>query len=183
MARKAAPTSGGSAEAGHGQAAEPDLISTSEDEHDLEEDTAPQRDVLAGTQTASVLQALSDAVAEPSAFLQPSSQIADIARQATKVTSYSVIGALGSIAISVQLQCPTKASWLIHTVGVTPSLSAETHLISIFGRRCTTTRWQQAVQRRQKRQPALAPQHRSCMWQTSMPSRFGGSWTCTPGRC
>lgn len=52
-----------------------------------------QRDVLAGTQTASTLQALADAVAEPSAFLQPSAQIADVARQAAKVRGpRSVVG-------------------------------------------------------------------------------------------
>lgn len=52
-----------------------------------EQDDGPQRDILEGTQAAVLLRALSDAVAEPSAFIQPSVQIADVARQATKVGS------------------------------------------------------------------------------------------------
>jgi len=50
-----------------------------------EQDDGPQRDILEGTDAAVLLRALSDAVAEPSAFIQPSVQIADVARQATKV--------------------------------------------------------------------------------------------------
>ncbi len=50
-----------------------------------EQDDAAQRDSLAGTHTAVLLRALSDAVAEPSAFIQPSAHIADVARQVTKV--------------------------------------------------------------------------------------------------
>jgi hypothetical protein len=59
--------------------------SDSERMHDEIEKLLQQRDVLAGTETASALQALADAVAEPSAFLQPSAHIAEVARQAAKV--------------------------------------------------------------------------------------------------
>ena len=59
--------------------------SASDEELDAQEQDQHQRDMLAGTQTAAALQILGDAIAEPSAFVQPSAQIADIARRATKV--------------------------------------------------------------------------------------------------
>jgi hypothetical protein len=86
MPRKAAE-GGGSGGSGAQPNADAGIDSPSDSEqmHDNPEERREQRDVLAGTQTASVLQALADAVAEPSAFLQPSAQIADAARQAAKV--------------------------------------------------------------------------------------------------
>ena len=87
MPRKAAEGqaggSGGSARLG--TSAQADDPSDSEHMQDGNKEPVEQRDVLAGTQTASALQALADAIAEPSAFLQPSAQIADVARQAAKV--------------------------------------------------------------------------------------------------
>ena len=87
MPRKAAEDQGG----GGGGSAQLNTSASADDRSDGErmqddvEELVDQRDVLAGTQTASALQALADAVAEPSVFLQPSAQIADIARQAAKV--------------------------------------------------------------------------------------------------
>ena len=84
---------------GSGGSAQLDISAQADDPSDSEHmqngsgEPLEQRDVLAGTQTASALQALADAVAEPSAFLQPSAQIADVARQAAKVRGpRSVVG-------------------------------------------------------------------------------------------
>lgn len=108
MPRKAAEGQAG----GSGGSAQLNTSASADDRSDSErmqddvEELVDQRDVLAGTQTASALQALVDAVAEPSAFLQPSAQIADVARQAAKVRGpRSAVGMCASADLHIQGIC------------------------------------------------------------------------------
>jgi hypothetical protein len=106
MPRKAAEDQGGGGGGGSAQlytSASADDRSDSERMHDEIEELLEQRDVLAGTETASALQALADAVAEPSAFLQPSAQIAEVACHAAKVRGpRSAVGMCASADLHIQ---------------------------------------------------------------------------------